>query len=103
METFKLITWNVNSVRIRLELLKKLIEKENPDIVCLQEVKAKEEDFPYDFIRQTGYENIGLYGMPGYNGVAILAKCGLNDVCRMDWVGKKMRGTLKPPCLTILK
>ena len=89
METFKLITWNVNSVRIRLELLKKLIEKENPDIVCLQEVKAKEEDFPYDFIRQTGYENIGLYGMPGYNGVAILAKCGLNDVCRMDWVGKK--------------
>ena len=46
MNRFKLATWNVNSIRIRLELLKKLIELENPDIICLQEVKAKEEDFP---------------------------------------------------------
>ena len=47
MNRFKLATWNVNSIRIRLELLKKLIELENPDIICLQEVTAKEEDFPF--------------------------------------------------------
>ena len=41
MSTFKLATWNVNSIRIRLELLKKLIEAENPDIICLQEVKGR--------------------------------------------------------------
>lgn len=46
MDFFKLITWNVNSIRIRLELLKHLCEQESPDIICLQEVKAKEEDFP---------------------------------------------------------
>ena len=55
MNRFKLATWNVNSIRIRLELLKKLIELENPDIICLQEVKAKEEDFPFADIRAMGY------------------------------------------------
>lgn len=88
MTTFKLATWNVNSIRIRLELLKQLIELENPDIICLQEVKAKEEDFPFTEIRAMGYPNIALYGMPGYNGVAILGKCELNEPCRMDWVCK---------------
>ena len=48
----KLATWNVNSIRIRLALLEKLAQKENPDIVCLQEVKAKEEDFPFDDIKK---------------------------------------------------
>lgn len=89
MTTFKLVTWNVNSIRIRLELLKQLTELENPDIICLQEVKAKEEDFPFDEVRALGYQNIALYGMPGYNGVVILGKCGLENPCRMDWVGKK--------------
>ena len=41
MATVKLITWNVNSIRIRMELLQKLTAAENPDIICLQEVKAK--------------------------------------------------------------
>ena len=45
MDSFKLVTWNVNSIRIRLDLLKKLVSTYDPDIVCLQEVKAKQEDF----------------------------------------------------------
>ncbi len=88
MSSFKLITWNVNSVRIRLELLKKLVETEQPDIVCLQEVKAREEDFPFDDVRNAGFDQIALYGMPGYNGVAILSKHPLKNICRVDWVGK---------------
>ncbi len=86
--TFKLASWNVNSIRIRLDLLKKLIESENPDIICIQEVKAKEEDFPFEEIEAMGYPHIALYGMPGYNGVAILSKTRLNAVDRKDWVGK---------------
>lgn len=89
MASFKLATWNVNSVRIRLELLKKMTELSGADIVCLQEVKAKEEDFPFDDIRQLGYPHIALYGMPGYNGVAILSKHPLQNIVKMDWVGKK--------------
>lgn len=87
--TFKLATWNVNSIRIRLDLLKKLVEQEQPDVVCLQEVKAKEEDFPFDEIKTLGYPHIALYGMAGYNGVCILSKTPLKDIEQKNWVGKK--------------
>lgn len=89
MALVKLLTWNVNSIRIRLPLLQKLCEIENPDIVCLQEVKAKEEDFPFDDIKSLGFEHIALYGMPGYNGVAILSKHPLENICKSDWVSKQ--------------
>ena len=81
-ETFKLASWNVNSIRIRLDLLRKLIECEMPDVICIQEVKAKEEDFPFEEIEAMGYPHIALYGMPGYNGVAILSKTPLGAVDR---------------------
>ncbi len=87
-QTFKLATWNVNSIRIRLELLKILVEQENPDIICIQEVKAKKEDFPFEEIEALGYKNIALYSMPGYNGVAILSKTHLEGIEQKDWVGK---------------
>lgn len=87
-KTFKLATWNVNSIRIRLDLLKHFVELENPDIICLQEVKAKEEDFPFEDIRALGFPHIALYGMPGYNGVAILSKTELKNVEQKNWVGK---------------
>lgn len=88
MDAFKLVTWNVNSVRIRFELLRKLVENYSPDIVCLQEVKAKEEDFPFNDIKALGFEHIALYGMAGYNGVAILSKVPLKNIEKQDWVGK---------------
>ena len=88
MTSFKLATWNVNSVRIRMDLLKKLIALSGVDVICLQEVKAKEEDFPFDEIRNLGYPHIALYGMAGYNGVAILSKHPLQNICKADWVGK---------------
>lgn len=88
MENIKLLTWNVNSIRIRMDLLKQLVEQEQPDIICLQEVKAKEADFPFAEVRALGYPEIALYGMPGYNGVAILSKLPLQKVTPQNWVGK---------------
>ena len=88
MNSFRLITWNVNSIRIRLALLAKLVADVQPDIVCLQEVKAKEEDFPFDDIKRLGFQYIALYGMAGYNGVAILSKTPLEQIKQQDWVGK---------------
>ena len=72
-----------------MDLLGKLVELENPDVVCVQEVKAKKEDFPFDEVRALGFEYIALYSMPGYNGVAILSKLPLSNVEEMDWVGKQ--------------
>ena len=84
MDYFKLITWNVNSIRIRMGLLKVLIEKYQPDIICLQEVKAKEEDFPFEEIKSLGFLYIALYGIAGYNGVAILSKKPLQNIEKKD-------------------
>lgn len=86
--TFKLASWNVNSIRIRMDLLKKFVEAEQPDVICIQEVKAKEEDFPFAEVRALGYLHIALYGMAGYNGVCILSKMPLTNIHRRDWVGK---------------
>ena len=80
MDAFKLITWNVNSIRIRLEPLRLLCQLTHPDIVCLQEVKAKEEDFPFDEVKKAGFEHVALYGMAGYNGVAILSRHPLKNI-----------------------
>ena len=88
MRTIKLVTWNVNSVRIRLELLRRLVQLYAPEVVCLQEVKAKEQDFPFKDIESLGFEHIALYGMAGYNGVAILSKLPLENIEPKDWVGK---------------
>ena len=66
--TFKLATWNVNSIRIRLDLLKKLAETEQPDIICLQEVKAKKEDcvlLPYEEQNRVQW-NAPISKMRGY-------------------------------------
>ena len=84
----KLISWNVNSLRIRLDGLRQIVEREKPDVICLQEVKAKPEDFPFEAVRALGFEHIALYGMPGYNGVAIAARRPLSDIRRYDWAGK---------------
>lgn len=88
MPSFRLVTWNINSIRIRLDLLKRLADFYAPDIVCLQEVKAKTEDFPFNEVKACGFEHIALYGMPSYNGVAILSKIPLTDITPLDWVGK---------------
>lgn len=88
MSSFKLATWNVNSIRIRLELLAQLCRSENPDVICLQEVKARQEDFPFEEIRALGFAHIALYSQPGYNGVAILSKTPFKSSLQRDWVGK---------------
>jgi exodeoxyribonuclease-3 len=71
----KIATWNVNSIRSRLERLLIWLEKSQPDVVCLQELKATDADFPYGAIREAGYHT-AVYGQKVYNGVAILSRVG---------------------------
>ena len=86
----KILSWNVNSLRIRLAELERIAHEENPDVVCLQEVKAKEEDFPFAAVKAAGFEHIALYGMAGYNGVAILSRRPLTGVRRSTGREKPM-------------
>ncbi|NRA74092.1 MAG: exodeoxyribonuclease III [Rickettsiales bacterium] len=70
----KITTWNVNSIRSRLEATKKVIEELQPDILCLQETKVIDDLFPYDFFKSYGYIHNLVRGEISYNGVAILSK-----------------------------
>ena len=76
----KIITWNINSIRLRIEHLKFLQQQYLPDIICLQETKVRNEDFPLSDLMQLGYKEIFFEGEKSYNGVAILA----NIDCKLD-------------------
>lgn len=67
----RVISWNVNSVRARLPRLLAFLRRHEPDVVCLQETKVSDDDFPTVEVESAGYRTL-LYGQQSYNGVAIL-------------------------------
>jgi len=69
----KVATFNVNSIRRRLRVVTRWLSKHRPDVLCLQETKAQDVDFPLDALAKTGY-HISFRGMKSYNGVAILSR-----------------------------
>src|SRR5437867_11323633 len=69
----KIATWNVNSIRTRLPRLVSWLERRRPDIVCLQEIKVVNEDFPGEELGKLGYHCL-VNGQKTYNGVAILSR-----------------------------
>src|SRR3954447_2803836 len=71
---FKLTTWNINSVRLRIDLVAKFIKSERPDVLCLQEIKCIDDAFPLKRFRRLGYQHIALNGQKGYHGVAIVSR-----------------------------
>ncbi len=74
-------TWNANSVRTRIDRLANWLEGAQPDVVCLQELKAPESEFPFDRLQKLGYR-AAVYGQPTYNGVAIVSRSEPRDVQR---------------------
>ena len=75
----KIVTWNVNSLRARMPRVLEFLERESPDVVCLQETKVVDELFPRDEIEGAGYQ-IAFHGQKTYNGVAILSRMAIEDV-----------------------
>jgi exodeoxyribonuclease III len=75
----RFVTWNVNSVRQRLPRLLALLARHEPDVVCLQETKVTDEDFPTAEIEAAGYGSVS-YGQRAYNGVAVIARAPIEDV-----------------------
>jgi exodeoxyribonuclease-3 len=72
-------TWNVNSVKQRIDHLVAWLSERQPDIVCLQETKSVDETFPREPIEALGY-NVALHGQKAFNGVAILSKLRFDEV-----------------------
>ena len=70
----KLTTWNINSVRLRIDIVAKFIKAVRPDVLCLQETKCPDDAFPRKRFKRLGYEHVALNGQKGYHGVAIVSK-----------------------------
>ena len=82
-------SWNVNSVRARIENIKEYLQKFSPDVVMMQEIKTQDETFPYDDFSALDYES-HVFGQKSYNGVAIISKHKLEDV-RIDLIKDKLK------------
>ncbi|MCL4709894.1 MAG: exodeoxyribonuclease III [Pseudorhodoplanes sp.] len=84
----KVTTWNVNSVRFRIDLVAKFIKAARPDILCLQETKCPDDAFPMKRFRRLGYEHAALNGQKGHHGVAILSRLPFDAVTVRGFCGK---------------
>jgi len=83
----KIATWNINSVRHRINLVTRFLRDQQPDVLCLQETKVVNELFPKAPLAKLGYVHQAIHGQKAYHGVAILsrlpfAKTGSQDFCR---------------------
>jgi exodeoxyribonuclease-3 len=81
-------TWNINSVRLRLRLVTRLLRRHAPDVLCLQEIKCLAGNFPYRAIRRLGYQHIAVSGQRGYHGVAIVSRLPFLGESRQDFCAK---------------
>lgn len=75
----KIATWNVNSIKVRLEATTAWLKEAKPDVVALQEIKCVDENFPAEAFEALGY-NCAVHGQKTYNGVALLSKLPIEDV-----------------------
>ncbi len=82
---FKIATWNINSVRLRIGLVERFLEEHAPDVLCLQEIKCVNDAFPAKAFRKAGYEHHAVHGQKGYHGVATVSKHPLRETASTDY------------------
>ena len=78
-------TWNINSVRLRIEQVARFLTEQAPDVLCLQEIKTLEEFFPQAAFEALGYTHRVVHGQKGYHGVATVSRIPLREFGRHDW------------------
>ncbi len=81
-------TWNINSIRIRLDLVKAMVERLKPDVLCLQETKCQDDKFPLAAVRELGFPHIALNGQKGWHGVATLSRLPFEAIERQEFCAK---------------
>jgi exodeoxyribonuclease-3 len=102
-------TWNINSVRLRINSVARFLKAAQPDVLCLQETKCPDDRFPRKRFKRLGYEHIALNGQKGYHGVVVVSRlpfesfeikpfCGQSD-CRHIAVVLGERAGLRDPII----
>ena len=81
-------SWNINSVRLRIGMVGEFLTRYAPDVLCLQETKTPDEQFPAKAFHQLGYVHQAFIGQKGYNGVAILSKLPFSEKEAMSMCGR---------------
>ena len=84
----KIATWNINSVRLRIQLVIDFLKEHDIDVLCLQETKVQDEYFPDAAIAEAGWPYIAIRGEKSYNGVAILSRLPLTGISHLNWTGR---------------
>ena len=82
-------TWNINSVRHRLDTVRRFIAEQQPDVLCLQETKTPDEKFPREAFEDLGYRHQLVHGMKGYNGVAVLSRVAVSEPATRSWCARE--------------
>jgi len=85
---FKIVTWNINSIRLREALICSYLKEEKPDIICLQECKCEDDLMPKKNFFDLGYHHFASSGQKSYNGVAIISKHPLEEIKSVDFCNK---------------
>ena len=83
-----LTTWNINSVRLRIDLVARHLKAVRPDVICLQETKCPDDAFPLKRFKRLGYLHAALNGQKGYHGVAVLSRLPFDAIDTRSYCGK---------------
>jgi exodeoxyribonuclease III len=83
-----LATWNINSVRLRIDLVARFLREQAPDVLCLQETKCRDSEFPLAAFHKLGYPYAAINGQKGYHGVAVASKLPLTAIDRRSFCEK---------------
>lgn len=86
--TLRLITWNINSVRLRIANVRRLVMEWAPEVLCLQETKTPDDFFPREVFDTLGYRQMLVHGMKGYNGVAIVSRIPFQSPQIRTWCAR---------------
>ncbi len=84
----KIASWNINSVRLRIGLVERFLLEQAPDVLCLQEIKCRDSEFPSGNFRKLGYEHIATNGQKGYHGVAIASRIPFTAIDKREFCEK---------------
>lgn len=86
---FSVATWNINSVRLRIDLVVDYLTKYQPDVLCLQETKCPDDQFPFKPLEEIGYQYNAISGQKGYHGVATLSRRPIEAVEKVQFCNKQ--------------
>lgn len=83
-----LATWNINSVRLRIDLVERFVRAHRPDVLCLQETKVRDAEFPMAAFRKLGFDHVAINGQKGYHGVCIASRLPFAQTARRGFCGR---------------